>query len=104
MAKAVIKTGGKQYLVADKTVLRIEKLAAEAGNQVTFDEVLMIQTGKSIKIGTPLVSGASVTAKIVGHGRLPKVTGVKMKAKKRYKKIFGHKQHFTEVAIIEIAT
>ena len=103
MNTAVIKTGGKQYLVQEGQKFRIEKLASSEKDKVVFDEVLLTSSGKTIKVGAPLVKGAKVEAKIISHGRHKKVTGVKMKAKKRYKKYFGHKQHYTEVEITKIA-
>lgn len=104
MKSAVIKTGGKQYLVEEGTKLKIEKLAAAEGKPATFDQVLLTFTDKTTKLGNPLVKGAQVEATIIRHGRAPKVTGVKMKAKKRHKKYFGHKQHFTEIEVTKIKT
>jgi len=104
MKLAVIKTGGKQYLVFDKRVLKVEKLTAPAGDSVTFTDVLMVSSGTTIKIGSPTVAQASVSAKIIRHGQAKKVIGVKMKAKKRYKKFFGHRQPFTEIEITAIKT
>lgn len=104
MKSAVIKTGGKQYLVEEGTTLKIEKITAPEGKSTTFDQVLLTATDKTTKLGNPLVKGAQVQAQIVRHGRAPKVTGVKMKAKKRHKKYFGHKQHFTEIKVTKIKT
>ena len=97
MKLAVIKTGGKQYLVFDKRVLKVEKLSIPVGDTVTFTEVLMVSSDKTIKVGHPQVAEASVSAKILRHAQAKKVTGVKMKAKKRYKKFFGHRQPFTQI-------
>lgn len=102
MTHAVIKTGGKQYLVAKDAVIKVEKLVGEAGKRVTFDEVLLVASDTSVKVGTPLVTGAKVQGEIVRHGRHDKVMGVKLKAKKRQKKLFGHKQHYTSVKITNI--
>jgi len=104
MSFAVIKTGGKQYKVAVGDKLEIEKLDAEAGlpaqagSEVVFDEVLMTES----QIGTPLVSGAKVTAKVLEQGRADKVIVFKFKNKTRYKKKKGHRQPFTRVQITAI--
>ena len=100
--RAVIATGGKQYLVQPEAVIRIEKLPGEAGESVTFQEVLLVAKGEHVALGRPTVAGASVTGVIVKHGRAKKVVGVKFNPKKRYKRTFGHRQHFTEVKISEI--
>jgi len=104
MKHAVIKTGGKQYLVKEGDSIKVEKLDTPAGKDITFKEILLASTDKSIKVGTPHVSGASVSAKVVSHGQHPKVTGVKMKAKKRNRKFFGHRQPYTELTIKSIKT
>lgn len=101
---AVVKTGGKQYLVTEGQTLKVEKLPGEEGKSVSFDYVLLAATPKTTVIGTPRVKGAKVEAKIVRQGRAKKVVGVKMKAKKRYRRYFGHRQPFTEVEIKKIAT
>jgi large subunit ribosomal protein L21 len=99
---AVIKTGGKQYLVKKGDKIKIEKLEGEVGDKLIFSEVLFLGSDKEVKIGTPLVSGAKVEAKILKQGKGKKVTGVKHKSKKRYKVKFGHRQLFTEVEIVKI--
>lgn len=104
MKTAVIKTGGKQYLVQEGDKVKVEKLPVEEGKKTTFKEVLLTATSKTAKVGTPLVKGATVEALVSKHGRHQKITGVKMKAKKRSRKLFGHKQHYTEVAITKIKT
>ncbi len=98
---AVIRTGGKQYKVAKDDVLSVEKLAGDAGGKITFGEVLMLG-GDSPKSGAPLVSGASVTAEIVEHGRGEKVIAFKKKRRKNTHRKCGHRQHFTKVKITEI--
>ena len=103
MKSAVIKTGGKQYLVQEGDKLSIEKIPANSGSDVNFDQVLMIATDKATKIGTPLVSGAKVLATIIDHGLSKKISGVKMKAKKRNRKYFGHRQNFTKIEIKKIS-
>lgn len=102
---AVIKTGGKQYTVKEGDTLRVEKLEAEEGKNITFEEVLLVgkEDGASTQVGTPLVSGAKVEAKVVKHGRDSKVDVRKFKAKSRYYKRYGHRQPFTEVEITSIS-
>ncbi|MCX6763375.1 MAG: 50S ribosomal protein L21 [Candidatus Moranbacteria bacterium] len=100
---AVIKTGGKQYKVQVGDKLKIEKLEGEEGSKITFDEVLLVGDDKNVKIGNPLVKGAKVEAKILKTSKQKKVTGIKFKAKKRYKVKFGHRQTMTEVEITKIA-
>ena len=104
MKTAVIKTGGKQYLIKEGGSIKIEKITKKEGEIVVFEEVLLTSTGKVTKIGDPLVKGAKVEAEVIAQARHKKVTGVKMKSKKRSKKYFGHKQHYTEVKIKKIAT
>lgn len=100
---AIIKTGGKQYKVAEGDKIKVEKLEGEAGAKLTFEEVLFIGDEKDAKIGTPFIKGAKVEGTIVSQGRHKKVWGIKHKPKKRYKVKFGHKQLFTEVEITKIA-
>lgn len=99
---AIIKTGGKQYRALEGERLRVEKLEGNIGDVVTFSEVLLAGDEQSVSIGTPLVSGASVSAKIVEQGRADKVWGIKHKPKKRYKVKFGHRQSYTEVEVAKI--
>jgi len=100
---AVIKTGGKQYRVATGQVIKVESLAAEPGGSISFDEVMAVFDGESVRVGTPLVSGAAVKATVLGHGRHPKVTIFKMRRRKHFQKRAGHRQNFTEVRIESIA-
>ena len=102
---AVVQTGGKQYTVQENDTIKVEKLAGEVGDTITFDEVLLTSDadGKKVAVGTPTVSGAKVTGKIVDQGRDKKVTVVKYKNKIRYKRTLGHRQHFTAVKIDKIA-
>ncbi len=93
--KAVIETGGKQYYVEEGTVLYVEKLDAEAGKEVTFDKVLMVNG----KAGSPYVKGAKVVAEVVKHGKAKKVVVFKYNAKKNYRKKQGHRQPYTKVEI-----
>jgi len=99
---AVIKTGGKQYLVAPGDKIRIEKIDAKEGKEVAFKEVLLLEKGKSLKIGTPLVRGAKVMAKVLKQDRAKKVIIFKYKPKKRYQVKKGHRQPFTEIEILKI--
>ena len=100
--KAVIMTGGKQYTVSEGDVLYIEKLEAEAEATVKF-EVLAVLDGENSKIGTPVVEGASVEAKVLKTGKAKKVIVFKYKAKKNEKKKQGHRQPYTKVEITKIA-
>lgn len=100
MAKiAIIETGGKQYLVTEKSVLNVEKLAATKDGKVTFDKVLLTDDGKETKVGAPYVSGAKVSAEVVEEGRAPKITVIKYKQKSRYFKKRGHRQPYTRIRI-----
>ena len=96
---AVIKTGGKQYKVVAGEKLKIEQIAADVGQEITIDQVLAIGAGADLTIGTPLVSGASVVATVVAHGRHDKVRIFKMRRRKHYQKRQGHRQNFTEIQI-----
>ena len=99
---AVIKTGGKQYRVQVGEKIKVEQIPADVGSQVVLDQVLMVGNGEAVSIGTPLVSGAQVTATVVSHGRADKVTIFKMRRRKHYQKHQGHRQNYTEIQIGEI--
>lgn len=99
---AVIETGGKQYKVHEGDVVFVEKLDAEEGSLVTFDRVLAVNREGSMSFGNPLVSGASVNAKVIGHGKDRKIIVFKYKAKKNYRKKQGHRQPYTKVQIEKI--
>ena len=99
---AIIKTGGKQYKVAEGNEVIIEKLDAEEGSSVTFDEVLAVGEGDDIKIGRPLIEGAKVTATVVKNGKGPKIRIFKYKHKTNYRRRQGHRQPFTKVKIEKI--
>ena len=101
--KAVIVTGGKQYTVAEGDVIFVEKLNAEAESTVNFDQVLAVLDGENTKIGTPVVEGAKVEAKVVKNGKGKKITIFRYKAKKNEKKKMGHRQPYTKVEITKIA-
>ena len=100
---AVIKTGGKQYRVAAKDVLKVEKVAGEPGQTIQFGEVLMLG-GDAITLGSPTVAGASVAAEVVEQGRGPKVIAFKKRRRKNSRRKRGHRQEFTLVRITEIQT
>ncbi|PJA87260.1 MAG: 50S ribosomal protein L21 [Candidatus Moranbacteria bacterium CG_4_9_14_3_um_filter_42_9] len=100
---AIIKTGGKQYKVNVGDKIKVEKLEGKEGSEVSFKEVLFVGSEKEIKIGMPLVKGAKVEGKILKTAKGKKVTGIKFKAKKRYKVKFGHRQTMTEVEIVAIS-
>lgn len=101
MKFAVIKTGGKQYLVKEGDKLKIGKISANEGDNLEFDKVLLI-ADKEVKIGAPLVEGAKVSAKVLKQGRSKKIIVFHYHSKTRYKKKAGHRQHFTEVEIMGI--
>lgn len=100
---AIIKTGGKQYRVAAGDTIKVETLNAEVGSQVTLSEVLAVSDGNELKVGAPLVEGASVTATVVSHGRHDKVRIFKMRRRKHSIKSAGHRQNYTELKIDSIA-
>ena len=100
---AVIKTGGKQYRVTDGDKLRVEKLPVEIDSDLIIDQVLAVGNGGDIKVGAPLLVGASVTAKILGQGRSDKVSIFKMRRRKHYQKHQGHRQAYTEIQITSIS-
>ena len=98
---AVIRTGGKQYKVEEGDVVLVEKLDAEVGSSVSFD-VLMLCDGENVQVGRPTVSGASVKAEVLEHGKAKKVIVFKYKPKKNYRKKQGHRQPYTKVKITEV--
>jgi large subunit ribosomal protein L21 len=101
---AVIKTGGKQYTVAADDLLKVEKLDAEAGSSVTFDEVLMVGNGADTTVGAPLVEGASVVAEVVEQGRNRKIIIFKKRRRQNSRRRNGHRQSFTLVKVTDILT
>ena len=96
---AVIKTGGKQYRVASGEKITVEQIAADGGQEIVIDQVLAVGNGAELKVGTPLVSGASVKATIVAHGKHDKVRIFKLRRRKHYQKRQGHRQNYTELQI-----
>ena len=99
---AVFKTGGKQYRASQGDRLRVEKLDADVGDSVEFDQILLVGEGSDIQVGAPLVEGGKVEAKVTAQGRDKKVEVIKFKRRKNYKRQHGHRQHFTEVEITSI--
>lgn len=100
---AIFASGGKQYRAAPGDVVRLEKLNVEAGEPVTFDNVLLIGDGDSINIGAPTIAGAKVEAKVKANGRADKIIVVKFRRRKHHRKQMGHRQHYTEVEITGIS-
>ena len=96
---AVIKTGGKQYRVAPGEKLKVEQIPAEVGAQIVLDQVLLVGDESNVRLGQPIVAGATVTATVLGHGRGDKVKIFKMRRRKHYQKHQGHRQGFTELKI-----
>jgi large subunit ribosomal protein L21 len=99
---AVIKTGGKQYRVAAGEKIKVEQIAADIGQDIVIDQVLAVGNGAELKVGTPLVSGASVKVTVVAHGKHDKVRIFKMRRRKHYQKRQGHRQQFTELLVASI--
>jgi large subunit ribosomal protein L21 len=96
---AVIKSGGKQYKVAAGERIKVELLSAEVGQEIVLDQVLAIGEGADLKVGSPILSGASVKAKVLSHGQHDKVRIFKMRRRKHYQRHGGHRQRFTELEI-----
>ncbi|WP_462332950.1 50S ribosomal protein L21 [Schwartzia sp. (in: firmicutes)] len=99
---AISQTGGKQYKVAEGEVIYVEKLDAEAGDAVTFDEVLAVVADGDVKVGKPVVEGAKVTGKVEAQGKEKKILVFKYKAKSNYRRRQGHRQPYTKVVIEKI--
>jgi large subunit ribosomal protein L21 len=99
---AVFRTGGKQYRASEGERVRVEKLEAAVGDNVEFDQILLVGQGTDIKVGSPLIKGGKVAAKVTAQGRADKVTIIKFRRRKHYKRQGGHRQSFTEVEITSI--
>lgn len=100
---AVIKTGGKQYKVAENDIVMVEKLTAEVGSTIDIDSVLMVGEGADAKVGAPFVSGASVSAEVIEQARGPKITVFKKRRRKHYRRLAGHRQDLTLLRITGIS-
>lgn len=99
---AIFETGGKQYLVKKGDKVQIEKLSGEDGSVIAFEKVLLTSTGSDVNFGKPFIAGAKVEAKVLKQGRGKKIHVLKYKAKSKYRRKQGHRQHFTEVEITKI--
>ena len=99
---AVVKTGGKQYRITPGEKVKVEQIVADVGAEVVLDQVLMVGEGDSVRLGQPIVAGATVKATVVGHGRGDKVEIFKMRRRKHYQKHQGHRQNYTELKIDSI--
>ncbi|MDX1623971.1 MAG: 50S ribosomal protein L21 [Gemmatimonadota bacterium] len=100
--RAIIETGGKQFTVAQEETIRVPSLDGEPGDEVTFERVLYASDDGDVRVGSPTVDGATVTAEIVKHGRGEKITVFKRKRRKRYRRKQGHRQNFTELRITDV--
>jgi large subunit ribosomal protein L21 len=100
---AVVRTGGKQYRVSAGEKLKIEHIPAEVGAEIVLDQVLLVADGEDVKMGTPLLSGAQITARVLSHGRGEKVRIFKLHRRKHYRRTQGHRQNYTEIEILGIA-
>ena len=99
---AVIETGGKQYRVNEGDIIRVEKLTGDVGSSIGFDKILMVGQGDQVKVGTPLVDGASVKGTVVEQDRHRKIVVFKMKRRKNYRRKQGHRQDYTGIRIEKI--
>jgi len=100
---AVVKIKNQQYRVTPDTKIQVPLLEDEVGASLTFDEVLMFADGDEVKVGTPMVEGASVAAEVLNHGRSRKIVVFKKKRRKNYRRKNGHRQQFTEIMITSIS-
>jgi len=99
---AIIKSGGKQYRDAEGDVIRCDLIASEVGSALTFDRVVMAESGDTVKVGTPTLDGASVSGTVVRHAKDKKILVFRYKPKKRVRKLNGHRQPYAEVKITKI--
>ncbi len=99
---AVFKSGGKQHRVSEGEIVRLERLDAEPGASVDFDEVLLVGDGDNVSIGAPLLAGFKITAEVLGHDRGDKVRIIKFRRRKHYMRHAGHRQWYTDVRITQI--
>jgi large subunit ribosomal protein L21 len=96
---AIIRLAGFQYRVEKDQVLRVPLLGVEAGTSMTLEDVLLVQDGSGIKVGTPTVEGATVSAQVLSHDRTPKLVAGKFKRRRKYRRRWGHRQDYTEIRI-----
>ena len=101
---AIIESCGRQYKVSEGDVVFFEKLEAEEGKKITFDNVVLVSDDKKVEVGTPFVKGIKVEGKVVSHGKGKKILVYKYKAKKNYRRTQGHRQPYTKVEITNIKT
>ncbi|QJC29294.1 50S ribosomal protein L21 [Enterobacteriaceae endosymbiont of Plateumaris rustica] len=99
---AIFNNGGKQYKVIEGQIIKLEKFKGNVGEKIKFNDILLINNKNSLKIGQPLVKGASITAKLISHIRDKKIKIVKFHRRKHFRKIQGHRQFFTNIKIIKI--
>jgi large subunit ribosomal protein L21 len=99
---AVIETGGKQYRVNEGDIIKVEKLTADVGSKVDFERVLLVGEGEQVKVGTPVVDGASVSGTVIEQDRHRKIIVFRMKRRKNYRRKQGHRQDYTGIRIEEI--
>jgi len=99
---AVIESGGKQYRVSPGDVIQVEKLDAPEGQTVDLSQVLMVSDDQGVRVGNPVLAGATVTATVKSHGRDDKIKVFKMRRRKHYRKTQGHRQYYTEIEITAI--
>jgi large subunit ribosomal protein L21 len=96
---AIVQTGGKQYKVSEGEILKVEKLAGEAGDKITLDQILMVKDENGTKIGAPLVKDARIIAEVIEQGRAKKIVVYKYKKRKNYRRKQGHRQSYTKIKI-----
>ncbi len=99
---AVFESGGKQHRIQKGDVIRVEKLAAEMGETISFDQILLVGEGDSVKVGEPFVKGAQVVVEVVSQGRGEKITIIKFKRRKNYRRKQGHRQDYTAIRVLDI--
>jgi large subunit ribosomal protein L21 len=99
---AVFRSGGKQYRASQGDRLRVEKIEADVGDSIEFNEILLVGEGADVKVGAPLLKGGKVEAKVTAQGRTDKISIIKFRRRKHYKRQYGHRQHYTEVEITSI--
>lgn len=99
---AVFESGGKQHRIQKGDVIRVEKLTAEMGETLSFDQILLVGEGDSVQVGAPFVKGAQVVVEVVAQGRSKKITIIKFKRRKNYRRKQGHRQDYTAIKVVDI--